>query len=206
MSGGGSNKAANQANKLERDRQAAIARTQGAVNRIFDDPRRQGEIADFVAATRQLQTQDLDRQKGKADRELRFALARGGLTGGSTQVDQARRLGDDYARGVLQIDRNAGSAGAGLESADQDARARLIQLATSGLDATTAATQAAAAMRTNLEAGRGAANALGDAFTSVQPFVKSARDEAARRRANADAGWNQYLPSAATSFAYGGKP
>lgn len=200
-----SNSAANQATKAEKERQAAIRGTQVAVNRIFDDPRRQAEIADYVGAVRQLQTQDLDRQKGAADRELRFALARGGLTGGSTQIDQARRLGEDYTRGALEVDRGARAAGANLEAADQDARARLIQLATSGLDATTAAQQSAAALRSNLAGANPTANALGEVFTNVQPFFKSSRDDAARRRANQDAGWNQYLPSAATSYAYGGK-
>lgn len=203
---GGSNNAANAANKMEKERQARIAGTQSAVNRIFDSPGRQAEIGEVVDATRQFHTQDLNRQKGEADRQLKFALARSGVTGGSTQVDQQKVLGEDYSRGVLEVDRRARATGADLQAADQDARARLIQLATSGGDATTAARQAAETMRTNLEAGRASATAsgLGDLFVGLKPFVQNNRDDAQRRQAIYDAGRNLYGPSSSTGYAYGG--
>lgn len=202
----GSNKAANAANKQEQERQARIASTQSAVNRVFDSPGRQAEIDDVVNATRQFNTQDLTRQKGDADRQLKFALARSGVTGGSTQVDQQKTLGEDYSRGVLEVDRRARATGAELQAADQDARARLIQLATSGGDATTASRHAAEVMRTNLEAGRASAtaNGLGDLFVGLKPFVQNNRDDAQRRQAIYDAGRNLYGPSASTGYAYGG--
>src|ERR1700741_4382818 len=106
-----SSKAANEANRAEQARQTAIKNTQGAVNQVFDNPKRQGEIADFVNATREFYGQDLSKQKATNDRELKFALARGGLTGGSTQVDQQRHLGEDYQRGLLEVDRKARAAG-----------------------------------------------------------------------------------------------
>ncbi|WP_205903568.1 hypothetical protein, partial [Pseudomonas viridiflava] len=89
-----------------------------------------------------------------------------------------------------------------LEAADQEARARLIQLATSGLDATTAASQAAAGLRSNFESARSQAfgEQLGDQFATVGGFVKQRRDEAARRQANRDANFNLYGGGAA----YGG--
>lgn len=202
----GSNKAANAANKQEQERTARIASTQAAVNKVFDSPGRQAEIDDVVNATRQFNTQDLTRQKGDADRQLKFALARSGVTGGSTQVDQQKTLGEDYQRGVLEVDRRARATGAELQAADQDARARLIQLATSGGDATTASRHAAEVMRTNLEAGRASAtaNGLGDLFVGLKPFVQNNRDDAQRRQAIYDAGRNLYGPSASTGYAYGG--
>lgn len=201
-----SNKAANEASRAEKQRQTSIANTQSSVNRVFNDPRRQGEISDFVNATREFYGQDLGRQKTQSDRELKFALTRNGVMGGSTQVDQQRRLGEDYQRGLLDVDRRARGAGAELQAADQDARARLIQLATSGLDATTAARQASESMRVGLESAKASATAsgLGDVFTGMKPFVQNARDAAERRRANRDAGWELYQPSAATAFNYGG--
>lgn len=201
-----SNKAANEASRAEKQRQASIANTQSSVNRVFNDPRRQGEISDFVNATREFYGQDLGRQKTQSDRELKFALTRNGVMGGSTQVDQQRRLGEDYQRGLLDVDRRARAAGADLETADQEARARLISLATSGLDATTAARQASESMRVGLESAKASATAsgLGDVFTGMKPFVQNARDSAERRRANRDAGWELYQPSAATAFNYGG--
>lgn len=203
-----SNKAANEASRAEKQRQASIANTQSSVNRVFNDPRRQGEISDFVNATREFYGQDLGRQKTQSDRELKFALTRNGVMGGSTQVDQQRRLGEDYQRGLLDVDRRARGAGAELQAADQDARARLIQLATSGLDATTAARQASESMRVGLESAKASATAsgLGDVFTGISGFTKSARDDAARRRADRDQGLGLYQPTAATSFNYGGRP
>lgn len=207
MSGGGNNRAANQARADEQARLASIRRTQGAVNAVFDNPQRAADIADYVAATREFYTQDLDKQKATADRELRFALARGGLTGGSTQVDQQTNLADDYAQGLLNVDRKARGAGAEIEAADQDARGRLIQLATSGLDMTTGAQQAAASMRTSLEAGKSARQmqGLGDAFQRVAKFNQDAKDADARRRA--DSAWlKAYGASPAImGFNYGGQ-
>lgn len=181
---GGSNKAAKQANAAEAQRQAAIKATQANINQVFDNPQRQADINDFVNATRDYYTQDLNRQKADADRGLKFALAKSGLTGGSTQVDQQRLLGENYSRGLLNAEQKAQGAGASLQSADQDARARLISLATSGLDSTTAAQQASEAMRSNLQAGESAAKlgALGDSFGQANTFLQQAKDAQQRRQ------------------------
>lgn len=188
------NKAADEANRAEAERQAAISSTQAAVNNVFDGQQRAADIADLVNATRDFYTGDLNRQKAETDRQIKFALARGGLTGGSTQIDQNRKMADTYSRGLLDVERRAQGAGAGLESADQDARARLIQLATSGLDMTTGAQQAAAALRSNLEAAKGdqRMGAFGDAFSNFKAFLDQSRDAAERRRANRDTGFNPY--------------
>lgn len=205
MSGGNDN-AAKQARKAEEQRQASIAQTQAAINRVFDSPNRQAEIDDVVGALREQGITQLDEQKANTDRALRFALARSGLIGGSTQLDQQRDLAKAYGQGVLDIERQAQGAGADLQARDQEARARLISLATSGLDATTAAQQSAAALRTNLEAGKSTAMAqgIGDAFSQFQKFAEASRDAQQRRQALYDANRNLYGPSSATSFAYGG--
>lgn len=205
--GSPSNKAANEANRQEQARQQAIAATQARVNQVFNDPSRAADIADYVGAVREFQTDDLNRQKGDADRNLRFALARGGLTGGSTQRDQQQRFGEDYSRGLLEVERRAQGAGAELQAADQDARARLIQLATSGLDATTAAQQAGAALRTNLEAGRSTAMAqgLGDMFGGVKSFAGAAKDAAEKRRAAREYGNPLYQASPINAGMFGGR-
>ena len=208
MSGGSSNRAADEANRQEQQRQAAIAATQARVNQVFDSPTRAGEIADAVGGMRDYFVSDLDRQKGDADRALRFALARSGLTGGSTQIDQQRRVTDDYAKGLLQVEQRAQGFGANLSAADQDARARLIGLATSGLDATTAAAQSAAAMRSNLEAAQSDAfmSSLGDIFGNTKNFATSVADARTRRQAMGDSQREiMYSPSAATRYYYGGR-
>ncbi len=189
-----SNRAASEANAQEQARQAAIANTQSSVNQVFDSPERATDIADYVSALRDYYGEDLTRQKTTNDRELKFSLARGGLIGGSTQNDQQAEQGRLYSRGLLDIESKAQGAGADLEAADQDARARLISLATSGLDATTAASQASAALQTNLQSGRSTAQAqgIGDVFSGLKSVFSATQDAATRRRANADAGFSLY--------------
>lgn len=188
MSGGGNN-AAREANRQEEARQAAIAGTQGRINSVFDSPGREADISDFMAALRDRSQGDLDRKKADTDRQLKFALARSGQIGSSTQRDQTTRFGNDYSRALLDLERGVQGAGAELRSADQDARARLISLATSGLDATTGASQAAAAMRTNLQSASATnlVSGIGDAFSRWKGYFDESKDRAARRRADQQA-------------------
>lgn len=181
--------AADRAQRLEEERQRRIADTQARINTVFDDPARAAQITDAINAVRERDMLDLDRQKADTDRQLRFALARGGQIGGSTQRDQQQTLGEDYTRGLLQVEQRAQGFGSDLSARDQDARARLISLATSGLDATTGASQAAAALKSNLEGAQSAAygQALGDMFGGVGSFIKDSKSAAERRRANQDA-------------------
>ena len=186
--------AADKAARLEQERQARIAEAQKRINGVFDNPNRKGEIADFVSALRDYHLQDLDRQKATTDRELRFAMARGGLTGGSVNVDKNREFAEEYLRGRLNVENRALGAGADLEARDQDARARLIQLATSGMDTTTAAQQAAASMGSNLESARATAygQQMGDQFAGFGKFIKDRREEAIRRQGVRDSGIGYY--------------
>jgi len=196
MGMGGSTKAADQAKKEEDARQTAIKGAQSGINNAYDNPQRKGEIADYVNSLRKFFGEDLSRQKADTDRNLKFALARGGLTGGSTNIDQQKRIGENYARGVLDVERKSQGGGANLEAADQDSRMRLISMATQGLDATTAASQSASAMRSGLNAGKATdmANGLGDVFANTKSYYQKAADDAVRRRADYDAHGN-YKPS-----------
>lgn len=200
--GMGGNDAAKEAQKAEDARQAAIKKSQAGINAAYDNPNRKMEIADFVNSLREYFTKDLNTQKGDTDRQLKFALARNGQTGGSTQNDQQKRVGDEFAKGLLNVERKALGGGADLEMADQDSRMRLISMATQGLDATTAAQQSAAGMRSALEAGKSTqiANGLGDTFGVFKDFYKNSMESGARRRADRDA-YGNYAPS---KVIYGG--
>lgn len=182
---GGSNKAQQQASANEAARQAAIANTQSQVNATFNSPQREADITDYMGGLRDFYGQDLNRQKTDTDRNLKFALARNGQIGGSTQVDQQKRFGEDYSKAVLGMEQKVQGAGANLRSQDQDAQARLIALATSGLDATTGAQQAAASMRNNLAAEKSTnmVQGLGDMFGSYAKYSQESKDAAERRRA-----------------------
>jgi hypothetical protein len=202
MSGGGGN-AQKQAQKNEDARQAAIANTQAQVNATFNSPQREADIQDYMGGLRSFYGQDLDKQKADTDRQLKFALARSGQVGGSTQVDQQKRFGEDYNKALLGVEQKVQGAGANLRSEDQDARARLISLATSGLDATTGAQQAAASMRNNLAADKSTnmAQGIGDMFGEYSKYFQQSRDAAVRRRADSQV-TGLYAPP--PTMSYGG--
>lgn len=200
--GGGGNNAQREAQAQERERQARIGASVGQINRVFDNPAREGEINDFLGATREFYTDDLNRQKASTDRSLKFAMARNGQTGGSVSIDANRRVGEDYNRGVIEADRKAQSAAADLRAQDEQARLNLIAMAQSGLDATTASSQAASAMRNNLLSGKATSTAqgLGDAFGSFADVYRRSQEEAARRRGEQYVYNVLYQPG----FGYGG--
>lgn len=175
--GSGSNNAQQQAQQAEAQRQAQISATVGAINSAYGNPQRQQQIQDFVQAMRSYYGNDLDRQKAINDRELKFALARNGQTGGSTQIDQQRTAGEMFQRGVLDAEQRAQGAGAQLAGQDQQTKLNLIGMAQSGLDAGTAAQQAAEAMRTSLQSEQGTAKAqgLGDIFGTMATLYDRSR-------------------------------
>jgi hypothetical protein len=183
-SGGGN--AAREAEEQERRRQAQINQTTAQINSLFDSPDRQKQIADFQRAMQDFYQQDLGRQHEGATRNLKFALARSGLTGGSQQIDANRDLGESYQRGILESERRAQGAAANLRAQDEQTRANLTSMAMSGLSATNAATQAAAGMRASLEGAQAAAkaDALGDLFGNIATIKSRSEEDAARRRAD----------------------
>jgi hypothetical protein len=205
----GSNDSAQRAAQAQQQQQqAAIEQSQAQINSIFNNPQRQADINDFVNATRQFYQQDLDKQKAQADRSLKFSLAKAGLTGGSEQVDQQEQLGEAYSTGQLQAEQKALGAGANLQDADEQARQRLIALATSGLDATNAGMESAQALQTDLQSARAGvdANALGDVFSTFNNFSKNV-DAAQQQRDAYKQLYSLYGPIPTSSTAnsgYGG--
>lgn len=184
MGDGGAGKAQRAAEAAEAERQAGIKRAIGGINAVFDSPGRESQYSDYINAVRERLNSDASRQKEMADRRLRFSMARQGLTGGSAQVDANRTLGEDFSQGLLEAERRAQGAGSDLRSQDEQTRMNLIQLAQSGLDATTAAQRAGAAMRASADTARSGAFAegLGDIFGSTADIYRRQEDAAARRR------------------------
>ncbi len=181
---GGGGAAAKEAQAQEQMRQTQIAGTTDRVNQIFDSPSRQQGYQGFALALRKYLTDALTREKGNADRGLKFSLARSGNTGGSLAVDANKNLGDEFSRGVLDVERRVQGGVADLRSSDEAARLNLTQLAQTGVDTGTAASQAAAAMQTNLGKARGAnvAEGLGDTFAATGRAVKAGADAAEKRK------------------------
>lgn len=191
---GGGNKAASEANRQEQQRTAKITAAQAKINSVFDDPNRAAEIQQVVSAVRQNQLDSLNQQKADNARQLKFSLARNGQVGSSVQADLNADQKRAYDQGVISVEQNSQGVGANLSAADQDSRARLISLASSGLDATTGAAQSAAALRSNLASARsnGLSTGLADSFTQFKDQFSRMRDDYQRRKGLRDSGVSPY--------------
>lgn len=175
-------KAQKAAEQTERERSQRITSNVGRINSAFKG--REGQYADFVNALREQSNSQLGRLRNTAARQSKFALARGGLTGGSAAVDAAgllKREGDEAALGA---ERGVQGQLGQLKSADEASRLQMISLAQSGNDVGNAASQTASALRANI---LGAQNAnvvqgLGDVFGQTAANYRAQQEAAARRR------------------------
>lgn len=179
---GGSNDASSEARRQEDARQAQVAASTAAIDRAYSG--REAQLEDFVAALREEFRGEAERQQGIASRQLRFGLARSGLTGGSADADAGRQLGEEFTRGILQGERQAQDALAQLRGADEASRSDLIRLAQGGADVTTAASQAARALQANIDGVRSASlvDGLGDIFGNTRDLYVRQQEAAERRR------------------------
>ncbi|WOB24745.1 MULTISPECIES: hypothetical protein [Xanthomonas] len=195
MMGSPSSGAATEAAQADAWRQNNISRAVGQINSAYGSAGREADINDFLGASRSFYRNELDRQKDVADRSLKFAMARNGQTGGSTSVDASRLLGENFQTGVLSADRLAQGAANNLRTADEQARMSLISQAQSGMDMTGGASQAAAALRNNLQGAQAGlkVDALGDVFGGIATIAKNSRDQAAERRGFNNT-WGFYQP------------
>jgi len=181
MCGGGGN-AAEAAAAEEAKRKAQVQSSTRAIDTVFRG--RGSQLEDFVAALREQFGAEAGRQKKIADRQLKFSLARGGLTGGSAAADTGAELGEEFQRGILKGERLSQSALADLTSADEASRARLVSLAQGGASVTSSATAAANALRSNIEGARSSSGieSLGDIFGDTRSLFVEQQEAAARRR------------------------
>lgn len=198
-------RAQREATRAEEARQARIADTTRRINKVYDAPARQQQYSDFVSAVRKRYVDDANRQKAVATRQLKFANARAGLTGGSQDVDSRRTLGEEYTRGILDSESKAQGALADLRNQDEQSRLQLIQLGQSGLDATTAAQRAGALARSNAASALdgSAVRGLGDIFGATADTYKRQQEAAAFRRGQQAPVGGLYSSGFATNFRRG---
>ena len=177
-------RAEKRATAAEGQRQLAMRQASDRVNAVFDSPERQAQQNDFLQALRDQYMTQANRQKAIADRNLKFSMARGGLTGGSAAVDANKTLGEEYTEGVLNAENRAQGALGDLKSQDDASRMGILQMIRSGLDATTAAQRAGSAMQANAQttSGRALADGLGEMFGTTSALYKQQSEAAERRR------------------------
>lgn len=199
---GGSDSASKQAAANQAQQQANIQQATTQIGSIFNNPARQQQYTDLNNATTSYYTGQLNQQKDAQDRNLKFAQARGGQTGGSVAVDQNAQSGKDYLAGVLRAKNLGAAAGANLQGQDSQEQANLTAAAQGGLSATDAATQAASAMKGSLDSAQATstANAFGDAFGDFGQIYQKSQDAAQLRSGMLYSYNTVYQPG----FGYGG--
>jgi hypothetical protein len=166
----------------EAARQKAIAQNVQSINKAYAG--REGQYGDFVGALRKQYGADLGRQQTAAARNLKFGLARGGLTGGSAAVDAGRNLSRENAQATIAAESKATQAGADLRARDEQSRLSMISLAQAGANIGDAAGQTANALRANIESARaaGQTQGLGELFGGTAQTYKSMQEAAALRK------------------------
>lgn len=200
--GSGGNKAQQAAQASEAQRQAQIAATQQNVESVYSDPRRETDIASLIDATRAFLGRDLNEKHDDAARQLKFAMARTGKTGGSVDIDKNRRLGQDYLKASTDVERRAQQSGTALRQADQSAKMNLFSMAQQGLDMTTATRQAGEMMRSNLANARSDAlqGGIDNAFGGLADVYKRSKEQAGADKAEHYQYGTFYAPSGAGGF------
>jgi hypothetical protein len=183
MCGGGGD-AAKAAQQQEAQRQAGITNAIGQIHSIYASPERQQQYTDFQNALQQRNLLALNKQQADANRNLNFAMARQGLTGGSADADSAAQQERLYNEGLLKGNEAATSAAAQLRASDQQQKQNLIGLAESGLDATSAANQGLESMQTTIQNAMANAQAqdIGDAFSGLGSYFQNSQQAAQYRK------------------------
>ena len=111
----------------------------------------------------------LSRQRDEAGRNVRFNVARSGLTGGSVDVDENQSLADRYSQGVIQANAGADGIVNNVRGKDESTRADLISRINAGMDANSASQAALAQIQNNQNIAKveGQSNLLSNFFNGI---------------------------------------
>lgn len=182
---GTSNSAAKAAADADAARQQQINQTIDQINQAYGSPTRAGQIETFGKNLSDYYTGQVNEQEATNARNLKFAEARSGLTGGSANVDANTQLSKDYTKGLLQASQTAQAGKASLQQSDINSKNNLISLAESGAYLGAIPSQIASAQRANLGAAQsyGNANALGNLFAGTAGIYQTEQTAAANRAA-----------------------
>lgn len=182
---GTSNRAANAASAQQAQQQQQIQTSVDAINKAYSSPARQAQYQTYGDNLNKYYTNQVNTQEATNARNLNFADARSGLTGGSAAVDSNTQLQKDYTQGLLQASQAAQAGTASLEQADTNSKNQLVSLAEQGNYTGTIPTQTAQAQNANLQSAQnyGNANALNNLFTGTAGIYQNEQVAAANRKA-----------------------
>lgn len=169
---------------VEGQRQQKIDSTRGEIDRAFASPQRQQQYDQFLSNLRDYLGGQLVQKKRDSARNLKFALAKAGQTGGSVANDATLRLGQEYAQGAAENERTSQSELAQLKAGDESEHQRLLELAQNGLSATDGYRRSNESIANNFTTAniKGAGEGLGDVFKDTGATYRAINERAAIRR------------------------
>ena len=140
---------------------------------------------------------DLSKQHDVANRDLKFNVARSGLTGGSVDVDKNAELAGKYSEGVLTSNSNADGIVNNIKAKDESTRADLISRINAGMDANSATSSALSQIQNNQAQGRvdGQSNLLSNFFNGIANGVGAYQYANGGNSVQQVAGTNYYTPA-----------
>lgn len=182
---GTNNSAANAANAADQARQGQISQSIDQINKAYSSPQRQAQYDAYGKNLSGYYTGQVNEQAGINARNLKFASARSGLTGGSAAVDANTQFQKDYSKGLLQASQQAQAGTSALQQADTSSKNQMISLAEQGAYTGAIPTQISQAQVANLGAANnyGNANALGNLFGGTAQIYQNNQVAAANRKA-----------------------
>jgi hypothetical protein len=182
---GTGNSAANAANAANAQQQKDIQNSVGQITAAYDNPNRAAQYQQYQQNLSNYYTGQVNNQEAVNARNLKFANARSGLTGGSAAVDNNAQLQKDYTNGLLQASQQAQAGTSALEQSDVNAKNQLIGLAQQGNFTGAIPTQVAEAQNASLGAAQnfGQANSLGNLFAGTAGIYQNEQTAAANRKA-----------------------
>ena len=182
---GTNSSAANAAAAQQAAQQKQIQQSVAAINSAYSSPQRQQQYDQYGNQLNKYYTDQVNTQEATNARNLKFANARSGLTGGSSAVDSNTQLQKDYTQGLLQASQAAQGGKAALQQSDINSKNQLISLAQQGNYTGTIPTEVAQAQNTALGAAQnyGNANAINNLFSGTAGIYQNEQVAAANRRA-----------------------
>lgn len=182
---GTNNSAANAASAADATRQAQINQSISQITSAYSSPQRQAQVNQYGTQVGNYLTGQVNEQESTNARNLKFAMARSGLTGGSAAVDSNTQLQKDYSKGLLSASQGAQQAVSSLNSADINSKNQLVGLAQQGSYIGAIPQQIASAQNASLGAAQNYANpsSLGNLFAGTAGIYTNEQTAAANRKA-----------------------
>jgi len=179
-----SNNAANSAAAANADTQAQIQNSVQQIQNAYSNPNRQSQYTAYGNNLQNYYTGQVNNQEAINARNLKFAMARSGLTGGSASVDSNTQLQKDYTQGLLQATQAATAGVNSLKQADLNSENQLISQAQAGGGVGVIPGQIAATQAANLAQGQNYANsnAVNNLFTGTMGIYNQEQQAAALRK------------------------